>query len=55
MAKINHVIYFSQSQLLLAKINKLNVHLFLQTATVIGLNKSRDLFQPITVAACQNN
>ena len=26
----------------------------LQVATVIGWNKSRDLFQPISVAACKN-
>ena len=29
-------------------------HLFLQASTVIGQNESRDLFDPITVAACKN-
>ena len=32
----------------------LDVHLFMQAAVVIGLNKSRDLFQPNTVAAYKN-
>ena len=31
-----------------------DLHLFLQAATVIGQNETRDLFQPITVAACKN-
>ena len=29
-------------------------HLFLQTPNDIGRNKPRDLFQPITVAVCEN-
>ena len=31
-----------------------DLHLFLEAATVFDWNKSRDLFQPITVAACKN-
>ena len=31
-----------------------DLHLFLQTATVIDQNKSRDSFYPIAVAACKN-
>ena len=31
-----------------------DIHLFLQTVTVIGRNKSRDSFYPISVAACKN-
>ena len=31
-----------------------DLHLFLQAPTVIVQNKSRNLFQPIKVAACEN-
>ena len=31
-----------------------DVDLYLPAETVIGLNKSRDLFKPITFAACKN-
>ena len=31
-----------------------DLHLLLQTTFIIGLNESRDSFDPITVAACKN-
>ena len=49
--KLRHIFYTSGNSL-----NGLqsNFHLFLQPATVIGWNKSRDLFRPMTAAVGEN-